>query len=353
MKQVEIFTNGVFEVKVREVNGQFEFDTESAAKSLGFTDIKNGKVYVRWNTVNKYLASFGFSQEVAKGDFIPEQFLYLLAMKANNENAVRFQMWLATEVLPAIRKKGYYIADTITTEQTGELNKEVKYLPANLKQTFLNAVPTTDNLRQMINDCLNMYKGRQYDKTKNGSLYKKKMYCEILKALNQMLDEHKTKGNEGEVRTLDNMIKWILEEEKESIKQTKYSKVYYRDCLIEKLQQENQRLKVHSESIVEVIEDEEGRERITGIYCIESIRDRKKYVGMSKDIHMRWAQHRADLRGNIHHNANLQASWNRYGEDNFEFVVLEECGENELREKERQWIHELKEHAYNMNCKAC
>lgn len=178
------------------------------------------------------------------------------------------------------------------------------------------------------------------------------MYCEILKALNQMLDEHKTKGDEGEVRTLDNMIKWILDEEKESIKQTKYSKVYYLDCLIEKLQQENQRLKVHSESIVEVIEDEDDRERITGIYYIESIRDRKKYVGMSKDIHMRWAQHRADLRGNIHHNSNLQESWNRYGEDNFEFVVLEECDEVELRQKESEWINEIRDFALNIAYKA-
>lgn len=106
-------------------------------------------------------------------------------------------------------------------------------------------------------------------------------------------------------------------------------------------------MKVYSESIVEVIDDEDDREPITGIYCIESIRDRKKYVGMSKDIHMRWAQHRADLRGNIHHNANLQESWNRFGGENFEFVVLEECNE-----EESEWINEIRDFALNMICKA-
>lgn len=172
---------------------------------------------------------------------VNEPGLYELIFGSRKKEAKAFKRWVKQEVLPAIRKKGYYITDTITTEQTGELNREVKYLPANLKQTFLNAVPTTDNLRQLILGAMEMYKGRQYDRPKNGSLYKK-MFGEILKALNQMLDEHKAKGNEGEVRTLDNMIKWILEEERESIKQSKFSKVYYRDCKIVKLKNCSRRM---------------------------------------------------------------------------------------------------------------
>lgn len=39
---------------------------------------------VCWNTVRQYLAEIGFSQEVAKDGFIPENVFYRLAMKAKN-----------------------------------------------------------------------------------------------------------------------------------------------------------------------------------------------------------------------------------------------------------------------------
>lgn len=40
------------------------------AKGFGFTQEKNGVEYVRWRTVNHYLRGFGFSQDVAKDDFL-------------------------------------------------------------------------------------------------------------------------------------------------------------------------------------------------------------------------------------------------------------------------------------------
>lgn len=43
----------------------------------------------------------------------------------------------------------------------------------------------------------------------------------------------------------------------------------------------------------------------------------------------RWDSHRACLRGGYHGNTYLQRSWNKYGEENFEFVILHELQENE------------------------
>ena len=69
----------------------------------------------RWDRVNSYLNEFDLSpqvgkipQKVGKGDYIPEQVFYLLAMKANNDAAKAFQMKIAFEILPSIRKYGYY-----------------------------------------------------------------------------------------------------------------------------------------------------------------------------------------------------------------------------------------------------
>lgn len=51
----------------------------------------------------------------------------------------------------------------------------------------------------------------------------------------------------------------------------------------------------------------------------------------------RRSKHENELRGNRHPNAELQADFNRYGEDAFIFQVVEVAGEKELAEKEVWW----------------
>lgn len=108
MNELNKFENNLFELVVGAENGEPLFDVETVAKSLGFTEIKNEKEYVRWRTINGYLKKY-VSQEVAKGDFIPESLVYKLTFKANNALAEKFQDWLAEEVLPSIRKHGGYL----------------------------------------------------------------------------------------------------------------------------------------------------------------------------------------------------------------------------------------------------
>lgn len=101
------FENNLFALEIRTKDGEPLFDVETVAKSLGFTQVKNGKEFVRWERVNDYLKKY--SPQVGKGDFISEPMVYKLAFKANNSLAEQFQDWLATEVLPAIRKHGGYL----------------------------------------------------------------------------------------------------------------------------------------------------------------------------------------------------------------------------------------------------
>lgn len=79
-------------------------------------------------------------------------------------------------------------------------------------------------------------------------------------------------------------------------------------------------------------------EVICGIYCIENLINHKKYIGQSIDIYRRWANHKCDLNGNRHRNEHLQLAWNKYGEDNFEFTIIEQCLEEMLDEKETYYI---------------
>lgn len=93
--------------------------------------------------------------------------------------------------------------------------------------------------------------------------------------------------------------------------------------------------------------------KICGIYCIENNINHKKYIGQSINIKGRWANHKNELNKNIHANTYLQNSWNRNGEENFNFYILEECDENLLDDKERYYISTLhtlvNENGYNLD----
>lgn len=68
------------------------------------------------------------------------------------------------------------------------------------------------------------------------------------------------------------------------------------------------------------------------------------YVGSSRDIPVRWQQHRIDLGYGRHHSPYLQRSWDKYGSESFEFRVLEECLPDRLilLDKEQKYLDELK-----------
>ncbi len=113
MMEIQTFSNNLFDLTVKTENGEALFDVETVARSLGFVQRqnKNGKVYesIRWETINRYIPQK--VGEIKKGDYISEPMVYKLAFKANNALAEQFQDWLATEVLPAIRKHGGYLTE--------------------------------------------------------------------------------------------------------------------------------------------------------------------------------------------------------------------------------------------------
>lgn len=94
-----------------EKDGTAYLSLEAVARGLGFTQEKNGVQYVKWERVQSYLSDLGFSPQVGKDAFIPENVFYRLAMKAKNEVAERFQAKIADDVIPTIRKTGSYQAN--------------------------------------------------------------------------------------------------------------------------------------------------------------------------------------------------------------------------------------------------
>ena len=87
-----------------------------------------------------------------------------------------------------------------------------------------------------------------------------------------------------------------------------------------------------------------------GIYKITNLLDNKTYVGQSVDIEKRWSTHRAELNNNYHCNTYLQNAWNKYGEDNFDFSIIEECAASQLNQREIYWVsqYDSYENGYNL-----
>lgn len=88
-------------------NGVAQLNLEDSARGLGFIESKGD--YVRWQRVENYLLEFGFSTCGERPEFIPENIFYRLAMKAKNETAEAFQIKVADEILPTIRRHGMYL----------------------------------------------------------------------------------------------------------------------------------------------------------------------------------------------------------------------------------------------------
>lgn len=93
---------------------------------------------------------------------------------------------------------------------------------------------------------------------------------------------------------------------------------------------------------------------ISCIYKIINTINGKIYIGQTNDFYRRISQHKNKLRQNKHFNQHLQFAWNKYGEKNFTFEIIEECEIDRLNEKEMYWIKKLhtasKHYGYNISC---
>lgn len=130
-------------------NGTAWIKAEDVARGLGFVDVhfaKSGERWesVRWARFREYISDIkqGSKSElikripvpIRKGDFLPENAVYRLAMKANNDTARKFQELIADEILPSIRNDGFYIDPDAAPLQ---LPENVKYSTLSRKMKHL------------------------------------------------------------------------------------------------------------------------------------------------------------------------------------------------------------------------
>lgn len=92
----------------------------------------------------------------------------------------------------------------------------------------------------------------------------------------------------------------------------------------------------------------------SGIYIIICMPTMKSYIGSAVNIKSRLGTHRNLLRNKKHWISYFQNSWNKYGEADFEFHVIEYCQKEKLIEREQFYLDIFKavRHGFNLNKKA-
>lgn len=145
------------------------------------------------------------------------------------------------------------------------------------------------------------------------------------RSLNRKFRRIKTKMTKEE-------YKKYIEEKEQKLRDESLKSKSFKDSKIQKIKLSNKITSKLSKNIV----------RQPGIYCILNKLNNKIYIGSSNNIKRRGIFHFTQLRNGKHFNSHLQHAWNKYGEFNFEFYIIELVPESELEKTEENYIKETK-----------
>lgn len=126
MNDLKIFNNSEFgQIRTVEIEGKVYFLGKDVANALGYSNPRDA-IARHCKGVVKHDSFKDGGQEVA---LIPEGDMYRLITHSKLESAERFESWVFDEVLPSIRKNGYYENPNMSTEMKAILmidQKQVK-----------------------------------------------------------------------------------------------------------------------------------------------------------------------------------------------------------------------------------
>lgn len=77
----------------------------------------------------------------------------------------------------------------------------------------------------------------------------------------------------------------------------------------------------------------------SGIYRCTNVNDGCTYVGQAQSLRKRRQEHLSALKHNRHQNKHFQYAWNKHGDYNYDWCVVETCPIEELDELETYWIN--------------
>ena len=129
--QVQQFHSKEFgSIEILLIDGKVYFPAAECAKVLGYKDATNAiKQHCRW-VVKHHLPHPQNPQKEITKNFIPEGDLYRLIARSKLPAAERFERWVFDEVLPCIRKHGFFATD----ETLDEMLRSPKFADALIRK---------------------------------------------------------------------------------------------------------------------------------------------------------------------------------------------------------------------------
>lgn len=150
------FENGKYKIRVIYLDGEWLFFAKDVTKSLGYSNA-NDAIAKHVDPEDKKvvdLTSIAINDPISDAIYqsgwlapvitlINESGLYSLILRSNLPEAKKFKRWITSEVLPAIRKYGYYVNPAAPKEFFSPFQKynELKFLIETCKD---------DNLRDNL-----------------------------------------------------------------------------------------------------------------------------------------------------------------------------------------------------------
>lgn len=90
-----------------------------------------------------------------------------------------------------------------------------------------------------------------------------------------------------------------------------------------------------------------------GIYAIKNKVNGKMYIGSSNNIERRFKRHKTELNTGKHSNSHLSLAFKKFGRDSFDFLILEICTQDELINKEIEYISKYNTLDSNLGYNMC
>lgn len=125
MNELQIFNFDSNEVRTVVVNEEPYFVGKDVANILGYSDLdkairqhvdKEDKEVLKYKASAKTVPSLWKGKDYSHKTLINESGLYSLIFSSKLDSAKRFKRWVTSEVLPQIRKQGFYMTNSLVQE---------------------------------------------------------------------------------------------------------------------------------------------------------------------------------------------------------------------------------------------
>ena len=149
MNELKIFENEEFgQIRSIEIDGLPYFVGKDVAEILGYERADNA-IRNHIDEEDKLMHQISASGQNRNMIIINESGLYSLILSSKLPTAKQFKRWVTSEVLPAIRKQGYYTADNNKNDETKAKLLRAEAMVINAKNRAFNTIMKSIDNKQL------------------------------------------------------------------------------------------------------------------------------------------------------------------------------------------------------------